>query len=218
MGEYEPNDSRDVTLKPNNVPGEPTPTGVREDETRQKAQPDKTPPGKAQPAQQQQAQSMGSDGMSQSLGGMSQSMGKTEPNTAREVSRDEQPHAPGASRIKADTFEQKDVEVVDPAPWGADASPPSEPEPLRESDTGIGGDTYDSYADTLSDQASAGGDAQRRQAAEQGDAGDVPAPADDASSDEASSDDEAAMEAENEGRGYGDSADARLAALGNDKS
>ncbi|WP_347301983.1 hypothetical protein V5740_08060 [Croceibacterium sp. TMG7-5b_MA50] len=204
MGEYEPDDSRDVTLKPNNVPGEPTPTGAREDEARQKAKASKT-----QPAQQQQAQSMDDKGMSQSLGGMSQSMGKVEPNTARDVGKEEQPHAPGESRVKAETFEQKDVEVVDPAPWGAEASPPSEPEPNRESDTGIGGDTYDSYADTLSEQASGTGEAQRRQAAEQGDAGDVPATDDD---------DADAMAADNEGRGYGDSSDARLAALRGDKS
>ena len=35
MGEYEPNDSRNVTLKPNRAPGEPPRTGPREAETRQ---------------------------------------------------------------------------------------------------------------------------------------------------------------------------------------
>ena len=35
MGEYEPNDSRNVTLKQNRAPGEPPRTGPREAETRQ---------------------------------------------------------------------------------------------------------------------------------------------------------------------------------------
>ncbi len=35
MGEYEPNDSRNVTLKQNRAPGEPPRTGPREGETRQ---------------------------------------------------------------------------------------------------------------------------------------------------------------------------------------
>ena len=35
MGEYEPKDSRNVTLKPNRAPGEPPRTGPREAETRQ---------------------------------------------------------------------------------------------------------------------------------------------------------------------------------------
>ena len=34
MGEYEPNDSRNVTLKQNRAPGEPPRTGPREAETR----------------------------------------------------------------------------------------------------------------------------------------------------------------------------------------
>src|SRR5207237_1422876 len=34
MGEYEPNDSRDVTLNPAGAPGEPPRTGPREGETR----------------------------------------------------------------------------------------------------------------------------------------------------------------------------------------
>jgi hypothetical protein len=37
MGEYEPNDSRKVTLEKSNVPGEPPRTGPREDEARRKA-------------------------------------------------------------------------------------------------------------------------------------------------------------------------------------
>lgn len=35
MGEYEPNDSRNVTLKQDRAPGEPPRTGPREAETRQ---------------------------------------------------------------------------------------------------------------------------------------------------------------------------------------
>jgi len=35
MGEYEPDDSRNVTLKQNRAPGEPPRTGPREGETRQ---------------------------------------------------------------------------------------------------------------------------------------------------------------------------------------
>jgi hypothetical protein len=38
MGEYEPNDSRNVTLKPQRAPGEPPRTGPREGETRQQEQ------------------------------------------------------------------------------------------------------------------------------------------------------------------------------------
>lgn len=131
MGEYEPDDSRNVTQKPNDVPGEPQPTGPREGQTR-------PAPGSPQPNQQQQAQSQSGSGMSQSMGGMNQSIGKPEPNTVKETSREEQAHAPGASRVQADTFEDKDVQVVKPAPWGAEATPPSEVDPNRESDTGIG--------------------------------------------------------------------------------
>ena len=46
MGEYEPNDSRDVTQKPSHVPGEPPRTGPREDAARDKARRDpKAPAG-----------------------------------------------------------------------------------------------------------------------------------------------------------------------------
>jgi len=38
MGEYEPHDSRNVTLKQERAPGEPPRTGPREDETRQQEQ------------------------------------------------------------------------------------------------------------------------------------------------------------------------------------
>ena len=37
MGEYEPDDSRDVTLSDHEAPGEPPRTGPREDEARAKA-------------------------------------------------------------------------------------------------------------------------------------------------------------------------------------
>ena len=43
MGEYEPDDSRDVTLSPHRAPGEPPRTGPREDEARASARP-KEPP------------------------------------------------------------------------------------------------------------------------------------------------------------------------------
>lgn len=43
MGEYEPNDSRNVTLNPNGAPGEPPRTGPREGQTRA--------PGQARPGQ-----------------------------------------------------------------------------------------------------------------------------------------------------------------------
>jgi len=46
MGEYEPDDSRDITLKPGNVPGEPPRTGPREDEARRKAKDGKDKGGK----------------------------------------------------------------------------------------------------------------------------------------------------------------------------
>ena len=38
MGEYEPHDSRDVTLKQDRAPGEPPRTGPQEGETRRPAQ------------------------------------------------------------------------------------------------------------------------------------------------------------------------------------
>ena len=38
MGEYEPDDSRDVTLSDHQAPGEPERTGPREDEARRQAQ------------------------------------------------------------------------------------------------------------------------------------------------------------------------------------
>ena len=38
MGEYEPDDSRDVTLSDHQAPGEPPRTGPREDEARRQAQ------------------------------------------------------------------------------------------------------------------------------------------------------------------------------------
>ena len=38
MGEYEPRDSRNVTLKQDRAPGEPPRTGPREGETRQQEQ------------------------------------------------------------------------------------------------------------------------------------------------------------------------------------
>lgn len=42
MGEYEPDDSRDVTLSDHQAPGEPPRTGPREDEARRKAQQEQT--------------------------------------------------------------------------------------------------------------------------------------------------------------------------------
>mgnify|MGYP001597306739 CR=1 FL=1 len=43
MGEYEPDDSRDVTLSTHQAPGEPPRTGPREDEARAMAQGQKRP-------------------------------------------------------------------------------------------------------------------------------------------------------------------------------
>jgi hypothetical protein len=40
MGEYEPRDSRNVTLKQQRAPGEPPRTGPREGETRQQQRPE----------------------------------------------------------------------------------------------------------------------------------------------------------------------------------
>lgn len=42
MGEYEPHDSRNVTLNPDRAPGEPPRTGPREGETRQPQQQQRT--------------------------------------------------------------------------------------------------------------------------------------------------------------------------------
>ena len=47
MGEYEPEDSRNVTLKQNRAPGEPPRTGPREGETREQASRNK--PSKPKP-------------------------------------------------------------------------------------------------------------------------------------------------------------------------
>ena len=48
MGEYEPRDSRNVTLKQEPAPGEPPRTGPREDEARARAKP-KEPEDKDKP-------------------------------------------------------------------------------------------------------------------------------------------------------------------------
>ena len=45
MGEYEPDDSRDVTLSDHQAPGEPPRTGPREDEARRKAYQDEAQQG-----------------------------------------------------------------------------------------------------------------------------------------------------------------------------
>ena len=44
MGEYEPDDSRNVTLNPATAPGEPPRTGPREGEARRRAQEHETVP------------------------------------------------------------------------------------------------------------------------------------------------------------------------------
>jgi hypothetical protein len=72
MGEYEPDDSRDVTQSTHTAPGEPPRTGPREGETRQQGQGDAEPAdkptardalGKKQPgfASDQQEQAEDSD-------------------------------------------------------------------------------------------------------------------------------------------------------------
>lgn len=48
MGEYEPNDSRNVTQNDGNTPGEPPRTGPREDAAREKAKKDEKPPEERQ--------------------------------------------------------------------------------------------------------------------------------------------------------------------------
>ena len=75
MGEYEPNDSRDVTQKDGHAPGEPPRTGPREDATREKAKREQdSTKGNATPQQQQKsAQSQQQGGQSQS---QSQSSGE----------------------------------------------------------------------------------------------------------------------------------------------
>jgi hypothetical protein len=62
MGEYEPNDSRNVTQKRGNVPGEPPRTGPREEQEREKAK-------KGKRDKQQQQQGAQSQSQSQSQGG-----------------------------------------------------------------------------------------------------------------------------------------------------
>jgi hypothetical protein len=64
MGEYEPDDSRKVTLTDNRAPGEPPRTGPREDEARRAAQSGQDPVSR--PAQQGQAQAQGGQSQSQS--------------------------------------------------------------------------------------------------------------------------------------------------------
>ncbi len=95
MGEYEPDDSRKVTLNPGDTPGEPPRTGPREDEARARAEDaehkDRKPAatneavpaprdGKRLPQQQQKAQ------QSQSQNGQSQSQGtEKKPGGTREI-------------------------------------------------------------------------------------------------------------------------------------
>jgi len=87
MGEYEPNDSRNVTLNPSSLPGEPPRTGPREAESRAASQGEKgrraaptpgedplqTAADRGAPPQATQSQWQG--GQSQSQGGLSQSSG-----------------------------------------------------------------------------------------------------------------------------------------------
>ena len=90
MGEYEPDDSRKVTLNPGDTPGEPPRTGPREGEARARAEDkDKKPvatneavpvdrDGKRLPQQQQKAQqSQSQDGQSQSQGNSEKKPGRT---------------------------------------------------------------------------------------------------------------------------------------------
>ena len=53
MGEYEPEDSRNVTLRQNRAPGEPPRTGPREGETR--AKPEKNAGGRKVSAEKKDA-------------------------------------------------------------------------------------------------------------------------------------------------------------------
>lgn len=89
MGEYEPNDSRKITLSNDTAPGEPPRTGPREGETRAEGEKGvRAAPrlnlngepvdenGRVQPARDPQAsQSQWQGGQTQSLGGLSQSQG-----------------------------------------------------------------------------------------------------------------------------------------------
>jgi hypothetical protein len=99
MGEYEPNDSRNITLGNNHAPGEPPRTGPREGEARaqshvpgekgERAAPrlnlngeplDETtglPRGNPQASQSTGGQTQSMGGQTQSMGGVSQSMGQS---------------------------------------------------------------------------------------------------------------------------------------------
>ena len=66
MGEYEPEDSRNVTQTDSRAPGEPPRTGPREDATRAKGKPSDPAGSKPMPQQQQKSQSQSQNGQSQS--------------------------------------------------------------------------------------------------------------------------------------------------------
>ena len=55
MGEYEPHDSRNVTLKQQRAPGEPPRTGPREGETRQQEQTELEQDERDDPARRERA-------------------------------------------------------------------------------------------------------------------------------------------------------------------
>jgi hypothetical protein len=139
MGEYEPNDSRNVTLSNHTAPGEPPRTGPREGEARaqshipesgeqgERAAPQPgvnlkgEPVDQASSADPQASQSQWQGGQSQSMGGMSQSLGGS-------GQQGQQPSA--APRSGADSPEQfggtatstsaPSGSTGDPAAWAAD--------------------------------------------------------------------------------------------------
>jgi len=148
MGEYEPNDSRNVTLGTDRAPGEPPRTGPREGETRAQRdeegekgvraapQPGTTinesrggpiDEGLVQPSGNPQAsQSQWQGGQTQSMGGMSQSMGGSgdplqQPSAAHHS--DARPEQLSENRPSASAPAQRESGSAGGAGWAADFSP-----------------------------------------------------------------------------------------------
>jgi len=120
MGEYEPEDSRKVTLTDNRAPGEPPRTGPREDEARRKAAAAKAQKGTPMDEPQQKAQQQ-----SQRQGGQSQSQSQSAfaPVVEREAAPAAPPRAPAPSPGLGERHE-----------WAAQPSVPfaaDSPQPVR---------------------------------------------------------------------------------------
>ena len=145
MGEYEPNDSRSITLGNNHAPGEPPRTGPREGEARAQShvegegekgqraaprlnlngEPIEDTPGQGS-GNPQASQSQWQGGQVQSMGGMSQSMsGSRDPLQQPSASHrsDARPEQLGEPQSSASAPTQRESGTAGGAGWAADFSP-----------------------------------------------------------------------------------------------